>query len=334
LRDNSGVPPEPDATIVVSTHNRAHLLPRLIEAFERQTDTCPFDVVIVDDCSTDDTWPVLQRLSASTSLSLRTARTPKNSGPSAGRNIGWRAATAPLIAFTDDDCVPEADWLGQLTRALDDADVAQGRTEPDAERAVSRGPFARTQIVQTESGLFETCNIAYRRSVLEQLGGFDETYRRPYGEDVDLGWRAKEAGARAIWVQDAVVVHDVEHTTYLRDWVAAVRNTRRRHYAALMVKQHPGLRAQLPLRYFLKRHHPATVLALCGIGVLAVPWARDHLLLSGVLVAPWLAYRGVIEPLPARRRNLPAVLPLALVADVAEVTAVAAGSIRFRTLLL
>lgn len=328
------MPLSPVASVVVATYNRATRLPRLIDALEAQQGVGSFEVVIVDDCSTDDTWSVLEKLVQSTSLPLQIARTQVNSGPASARNIGWRTASGPLIAFTDDDCAPHPKWLARLLAALGNADVVQGRTEPDPDRTVGRGPFARTMIVQNESGLFETCNIGYRHSVLERLDGFDETYRRPYGEDVDLGWRAKESGATTAWAPDAIVIHDVEHTTHLQDWLAAVRDTRRRQYAPLMVKQHPGLRADLPWRYFLKRHHPATLIALLGIAGLVMPGGRHHRLVTAALVLPWLSYRTIFEPVPARLRNMPAVLPMTLVTDAAEVAAVIRGSIRHRTILL
>jgi GT2 family glycosyltransferase len=332
-RQTTAMPPELVASVVVATYNRAPLLPRLVRALEAQRGVGPFEVVIVDDSSTDDTWSVLEKLAATTTLPLHIAQTAQNSGPATARNIGWRTASAPLIAFTDDDCVPDEHWLGRLVNALGEGDVVQGRTEPDPARAVGRGPFARTMIVQTESGLFETCNIGYRRSVLERLGGFDESYRRPYGEDVDLGWRAKESGAVVLWASGAIVVHDVEHSTHFGDWIAAILDTRRRQWAPLMVKQHPGLRADLPWGYFLKRHHPATLLAMAGIVRLFLP-GRHRKATALALVLPWLAFRTVVDPLPARPRNLPALVPMTLVTDAAEVVAVVRGSIRHRTLLL
>src|SRR5205085_6868290 len=91
------------------------------------------------------------------------------------RNAGWRAARAPIVAFTDDDCVPQPGWLAALASGMTDADVVQGRTVLD--EAQRRGPFSPHVEVGGPSWIFQTCNIAYRRSILEAIGGFDERFR-------------------------------------------------------------------------------------------------------------------------------------------------------------
>jgi GT2 family glycosyltransferase len=321
--------------VVVSTFNRADRLPHLVAALEAQQDVDRFEVVIVDDCSTDDTWSVLQTLASNASIDLRLAQTPANGGPARGRNVGWRLTSAPLIAFTDDDCAPASTWLATLAAALETADVVQGCTMPDPVRAPGRGPFAHTMIIEEESGLFETCNIGYRRTVLERLSGFDESFPLPFGEDVDLGWRAVEAGSTIAWQPDALVVHDVAHTTVVRDWVALLRNSRRRRYAPRMVERHPGLRARMHRHWFLTPAHPPTLLALTGVALVAArPSRARRWVIAGALAVPWIVYRAHTAPLQGRRRNYPVLLPMGFVADVAEVAAVVEGSLRYRTILL
>jgi GT2 family glycosyltransferase len=322
--------------VVVSTHNRAASLPRLVASLEAQHGVHPFEAVIVDDCSTDETWEVLQDLAGRSAIPMRLLRTPVNSGPAGGRNLGWRAARAPLVAFTDDDCRPDPGWLARLIAALDGADVVQGQTRVDPVEVDGVGPFARIQVIEEWSGLFECCNIAYRRDLLDRMGGFDESFPRPFGEDVDLGWRAMEAGSKVSFASRALVVHDVETTGHpLRDWLAWVKDVRRRVYAPKMVKRHPGLRAQLHRRWFYKPHHPRTLAALVGLGLVALrPSRRVSWLAAGALIAPWLHYRVVVAPRPARRRNYPMVLPLTFIGDAADVGIMVAGSIRFRTILL
>ena len=202
------------ASVVVATHNRASLLSRLVEALEAQ-DVGSFEVMVVDDASTDDTWAELQRLRDSSTLVLRTERLAANAGPATARNVGWRAAGSGQILFTDDDCVPQPGWVSAMVAALADSDLAQGRTEPDPEQRSHHGPFSRTLRVESEEGYYQTCNMAYRRDVLEQLGGFDERYRLPAGEDTDLAWRAREAGAATTFVGAGLVYHDVRPSSFL-----------------------------------------------------------------------------------------------------------------------
>ncbi|HEY2557514.1 MAG TPA: glycosyltransferase family 2 protein, partial [Diaminobutyricibacter sp.] len=125
---------EPAISVVVATHNRAGLLPRLVAALEAQEPCGPFEVVVVDDGSTDETFTVLEDLARVTPLDLVPVRMTRNGGPAAARNAGWQRARAPLVAFTDDDCTPQPGWLARLLDDLDRFDVVQGRTVPDPEQ--------------------------------------------------------------------------------------------------------------------------------------------------------------------------------------------------------
>src|SRR5205814_4172614 len=93
------------------------------------------------------------------------------------RNLGWRAAAGQLIAFTDDDCRPEPEWLERLVEAAgrSPGEIVQGATRPDAlERNVLAAPHVRTMSIDPVGPYAQTCNIVYPRELLERLGGFDE----------------------------------------------------------------------------------------------------------------------------------------------------------------
>src|SRR5204862_5945534 len=100
-----------------------------------------FELIIVDDGASDDTWQTLQRLASSAPLTLLPLRHPANRGPAAARNLGWRSAKGPIVAFTDDDCVPQPGWLAALVAGMAEADIVQGRTVLDEVQARTRGPF-------------------------------------------------------------------------------------------------------------------------------------------------------------------------------------------------
>jgi glycosyltransferase involved in cell wall biosynthesis len=333
--------PAPTTAVVIATHNRAPLLSRLITALAQQTDAGEFQVVVVDDGSTDDTWQVLSALRASAPFKLTALRLAENSGPGAARNAGWRAAEADVIAFTDDDCVPEPTWLRTLVRRLTDADLVQGRTVADPAQAARRGPFSHVVEFDKPDGYYETCNIAYRRRLLELVDGFEEGFRYGpsrwrapapvYGEDTDLAWRALEHGARTAFEPDAVVFHDVSASSFL----ARLRRVRRAETFPRLVRRHPAMRDLMYWRWFYLSYHPPALLAAAGT-LLTLrprsPWWHRAL---GMLC--WLPYadnRMHRIPLWTRRRYQVALLPVALVTDLAEVGVLVRASVRERTVLL
>ncbi len=263
-------------------------------------------------------------------MPLTVLRTPRpRSGPARARNIGWRATSAPLVAFTDDDCVPQPGWLAALVSAGAQADVVQGLTDADPSQAPGSGPFARMIVITRPSWKFETCNIAYRRQLLDRLDGFDERFPAPFGEDLDLGWRAMSIGAQVGWSQRAVVHHAVEHHGRLRDWLGWLRYASRCEWFALVLREHRGMRRHLTLGCFYKPYHLFVLLLAAGVAV-----ARRSAPAALLLALPWLAYRTAIAPRPAPRKWLWAVLPMSFAVDAAEVAATVRGAIRHRTVVL
>lgn len=318
------------ASVVVATHNRRDRVHRLLDCLAAQVGAPAFEVVVVDDGSSDDTSPSLAARTGDP-FELIAVRLEPNRGPAAARNAGWRAARASLVYFTDDDCVPEADWLAALTAAVAEVDVAQGRTVPDDAQADRYGPFSRTMVVPYEEGFYETCNIVYRRSLLEQLGGFDETFRFPYGEDTDLAWRAREIGARTTFAADAVVKHDV----WPSDFRAHLRDMRRREGLVLAFKKHPQLRGYLGRGLFFRQIHPPTVTTCSALLWLAIRPRSGVRWTAAAGAALWYAWVcHLVRHKPPRRWQWTTVVPLAFIADTYEVAVMARASFKYRTLLL
>ncbi len=317
------------ASVVIASHDRVALLPRLVEAFEAQA-ASGFEVLVVDDASSDGTWEELQRLAATSSIDLRVQRLPVNSGPATARNAGWRAARAQVVLFTDDDCVPQPGWVAAMTSALATVDVAQGRTEPNPDQRSHHGPFSRTLQVTSEEGYYQTCNMGYRREVLERLGGFDERYRHPAGEDTDLAWRAREAGAATEFVADALVYHDVRPSSF----VVHLKDTWRWGSCVLTVREHPGLRDLIWRRAFLRASHPPALLGAAGLLVASVPALGVARLAGLPLLLPYLHLRLRRWPLQGGPRRRLAAIPFAFVADLTESLVMAISSVRYRTLVL
>jgi len=321
----------PVVSVVVPTRDRSVRLARLLEALRVQSlDPELFEVLVCDDASTDPDVPrVLRAVAAEGVLDLRVLRHDAPAGPSVARNRAWRAGSAPLVAFVDDDCVPGPRWLEALVDAweaagLADPDLAvlQGPVDPDpAEYPQEFGPFATTLWVTEGSPRFETANIAYPRALLERLGGFDERLVIA-GEDTDLGWRAIEAGATVVWAGDARVHHGVVQQG---PWGRLVKGWRWRYVPAVFAR-HPGLRRELELGVFWGPVHRW----LFG-GLLALLLRRRRGL--GWSLLRWWVGGPYLRRLTHYRTG-PLLAPYRLACDLVEVAAIGAGAVRHRVAMI
>ena len=318
--------------VIVPTRDRAPLIVELLSALEAQDlPRAAFEVVVADDGSTDDTWGTLADVAARTSLRLRAVRLPTSAGPAAARNAAAAASRAPLLAFTDDDCHPVPEWLSTLARAFDgDVDIVQGRTLPDP--LAPRGPWDRIVVIERPTPLYETCNIAYRRSAFEQAGGF-ATERpdvargtRPhFGEDARLGWRVLANGGTASFAPDAMVHHRV----WPDDYAGWLREQRRLSLFPSLVRETPGMRRMLWGWVFLGPATAAFDLAVASTAAAAItrlPW-----LLAGV--APWVGLRWRGTRWRGGRSPFVRLAQLA-VSDAVGLAALTVGSLRARRVVL
>jgi hypothetical protein len=318
---------EPRLTDVVAA-TRPLRLRWLLNALEEQTLASEeWELVVVHGFDAPTAARFLSDHRLARSGRMRAIAPPAGGGPPARqRNAGWRAARAALVAFTDDDCRPEPDWLERLLDRAAEAPgaVVQGATRPDPlERDVFAAPHVHTLEVDPPGRFAQTCNILYSRELIERLGGFDQ--RAVVGEDIDLSLRAQEAGVALVGAPEAVVSHAVEAHT-LPGFVR--RNVRWRHLA-YVVARHPRLRRDCALGVFWKQSHLTLVLALAGAA-----GARRSMPLA-LLALPYLV------PELVRRGGRPvdvavaaAEVPGRAVNELAEVVAMAAGSARYGTLVL
>lgn len=317
--------PVPDATVIVSSHNRAQFLDGLVDALAAQQDV-NFDAIIVDNGSSDDTWRVLTGLCQSGSMRLRVIRLEMHNSPAVPRNTAVTLARGPIVAFTDDDCLPTPEWLSHLMTGFDDNTlIVQGRTSPvPGEWA---GPWSRSLDVMGPTGLYETANLAVRREAVVAAGGFPRERMlsgRPFGEDVVLGAAvARLGGFTFVW--EALNHHRVLPGTYKQ----FVTERLRLEGFPDLLRQVPELRRLRFAGVFLGRRRAITDLGLAAMvtaAALQSPWP-----LLGVL--PWgatawreaHAYPG--RPRPVRAIQLG-------IADAVGFAALVKGSIRSRRVLL
>lgn len=318
----------PAVSVVVASHARALRLRWLLNALEEQTLARErWELIVVHDYDAATAARVMERHPLGESGTLRHhAIEPGTGSPARQRNIGWRAARAPLVAFTDDDCRADPGWLEGMLRAAESSEgaVVQGRVRPDPfEWMVFLAPHVRTLEVDPVNPYAQTANILYPRALLERLEGFDEA--AVAGEDVGLSLRARAAGARFTAAPDALVYHAVES----HPLPGILKQNLKWRYLAYLVKRHPEFRRELTLGVFWDPEHLMVTLAAAGLAGAR----RNRALLA--LAAPYaVRVAGRRGPGAKSRAIALAELPGAFVRQFAEVAGMAAGSVTHRTLLL
>jgi GT2 family glycosyltransferase len=127
-------------------------------------------------------------------------------GPAANRNNGARYARGEWLAFTDDDCIPDAEWLNAYLIAIDQYPsclIFEGRTYADRKKI----SLAEIAPINETGGYLWSCNFLIKRELFEQMGGFDEQFPYAAMEDVDFRSRIIKAGQYFLFIKDAAVCH-------------------------------------------------------------------------------------------------------------------------------
>lgn len=319
-------------SVVISTYNRKESLDRTLDALAKQTYPHDrYEVIVVDNGSTDETWDWVQTQVRLSPFCLHLLRRQYNSRPTTSRNMGWRIAQGDVIAFTDDDCLPSPEWLLEGVRAFSEEQVGlvQGETLPWLPDSHLTAFAVHTNSITAESHYYETCNMFYRKAALEEAGGFDEALL--WAEDVDLGWSVKERGYQVRFCPGAIVYHAVFPVSF---W-AYLKTRRRMGDAMAVLKKHPQLR-ELERNYawsayFTGNGHPPVLRLLAGLalGLLFHP-----------LFVPLLGFRYVSHYVGDKWRTPRALLrelkylPLRFLCDLYEVTFFGYSSLKYRLLCL
>jgi len=287
-----GCPRPLPISVVIPAYGHAAWVGRAVRAVAAQT-APPAEIVVVDDASPDDTAAVVAALAAECPVPVRLLRHAVNGGGPAARETGWRAATQPFIAFTDDDCVPDPDWLAAAWPAFRDAAVGAvegrvttGRTAPPT--------LATHQVQNLYGGQFLTANMIYRRAALEAAGGFSV----PVLDDSALAFAVLAAGWRIVFAPDAVVDHPPRPDGRRRTVRLALREAWWRRYTGLVLRRYPTVAP----RYFHWWQPTDTGLTLAlaalgwGCGAGSAGWVIGGLAGLAVLwpraAAHWLAGRA------------------------------------------
>lgn len=199
-------------SVIVPTYNRCDSLKKTIESIRRQ-DFTDFEIIVVNDGSTDETHSYVNQIISQTNITLLNQ---PNLGPARARNAGISKAHGEFLAFTDDDCVVPTDWLSRIDSSFSasNADIVGGvvvNRVSSMYAEVSQqitNYFVRTLSQNSPSPSFLTSNnAAYRSTAIKRAGCFDERFIRAGGEERALNSRIIDGGGTSVLLSDCVVEH-------------------------------------------------------------------------------------------------------------------------------
>jgi GT2 family glycosyltransferase len=313
------LPRAPRVTVVVATYNGSRTLCACLESLGR-LNYPDYEVILVDDGSTDAVPEVARAFPH-----VRYLRQP-NQGLSVARNAGIAAATGEIVAFTDDDCRADEDWLHYLVDDLVRGGFAgiggHNFLPPDdslvaAAVLVSPGGPAHVMLNDREAEHVPGCNMAFWKWALEEIGGFDPIFRLA-GDDVDVCWRLQQRGHRIGFSPAGFVWH------YRRSTVRAYLKQQAGYgeAEALLARKHPEYfnwlggsqwrgRIYAPAKFGLVLQRPVIYHGVFASGffqsLYAPPPAFSLMLLTS------LEYHVLVTlPLWVLSLSVPALLPVAL----------------------
>ena len=285
---------EIEVSIVIPTRNRNQDLKACLRAlsamdFPREK----YEAIVCDDGSEEDIPRVIDEFRG-TGFEIRYLRQERK-GPAAARNLGIRNSKGTIVAMTDSDTLPDRSWLRKLYEALKadpEAVAVEGRVYASNEGEfdpLGEGP------INSSGGVYLTCNCAYRRETLIEVGGFDETFPFPAYEDTELAARAQQLG-RILWEPEAIVIHPQRPLT-LR---AVLKKLRHWEYVLLMGRRYGYLAWK---QYPVKHTRLRAGLRVALLSVVALPSAKFKTAMRWVGRKPKEATKlflfGVVESLGA-----------------------------------
>lgn len=225
-------------SIIIPTFNGARRIGNCLDALRGQARRQNTEILVVDDGSTDNTAEVVRRYTG-VRLIQQT-----NAGPAAARNRGASEASGEIILFTDDDCVPAANWLASMLKPFTDPEVIGTK---GVYRTKQKNLVARWVQMEYEDryrymsrfrdiDFVDTYSAAFRRQNFLAIAGYDTTFPVACAEDVDLSYRMSSRGWKMKFAPDAVVyhTHPVTFSSYLK------KKYKFAFWRVLAVRKNPG----------------------------------------------------------------------------------------------
>lgn len=273
----------PEFSVVIPTHKQPALLLKCLDALgHQQLPRHQFEIIVVDECNSPETETAVQLFAKQIArngslLEVRYLGQPERRGPAAARNRGWRAARGRVIAFTDEDCLPEPAWLSSAYACFQrGSQVLSGQLRVRLPQQPSPLDRTATILKRTE---FIAANCFCLKSTLERVDGFEEAFDTAWREDCDLQFKFIQAGIPISKCPQAVVVYPIQPGP----WYSLLRDERNNSYDALLYKRHPSLfRERIPVcRQQVFQNYTAVLsLFICLLGLLSGQQAMALISLS------------------------------------------------------
>ncbi len=285
------------ATVVMPAYNATGVIERGLESLIDQSDPpSDYEIVVVDDASTDTTAAVVEGFiprAAELGITLRLLRQSENGGPAKARNRGADAANGEVIVFTDSDCELTPSWLHEMLAPFADPEIAAVKgaylsRQPELGARFAQAEFEERyrmlEAAETVDVVF-SYSAAFRTEVFRELGGFDTRFPVADNEDTDLSWRLVDAGHKAVFNPKAQLYH--RHPASLKQYFR--KKISRGYWRVIVYRRFPG--KAVKDSYTPQSLKLQILLAWAGIGflVLGIVWPGAAILgllcLAGVLLS-------------------------------------------------
>lgn len=196
-------------SVIVPAYNSQTTLTSCLESLFRQTVPMEkYEIIVVDDGSSDDTSKVAQQFEVRYLCQA-------NQGPAAARNRGIEAAHGQIVLFTDSDCIPAVDWLEQMVSPFKAPDVVAVKGAYTTKQKEFIARFAqmefedRYDLLHKSSfiDMIDTYSAAFRKDIFRAVGSFDSNFPKANNEDTELSYRLATAGCKMLFNPQAIVLH-------------------------------------------------------------------------------------------------------------------------------
>lgn len=320
-------------SVIIPTYKRPALLLMCLDAVCKQIfNKEAYEIIVVSDGEDKTTLEALQFFTESSMPPVKYFQLPEKKGPAAARNAGWREASGELIAFTDDDCIPDVNWLKSFWDAFNRRPYINVAFTGRTVVPISQIPTDyELNISHLETAEFITANCACTKNALIETGGFDEAFTMAWREDSDLQFKMLERGMPIFKVQGATVIHPVRKTK----WGISLKNEKKGMFNALLYKKFPELyqikiQPQRPWLYY--------GILLCFFGfIVGIFLEQSVLTISGLSGWGILNSWFIIKRLQSTSRSLHHVLEMIVTSIAIPFLSLYwrwYGAFKYRTLLI